>query len=238
MPRDLFAQNVASVPRRSPWTLASSLLAHGAIIAAIVVVPIVSGAASPDLRRRLERFVMAETPVLPPPPVARAPAATTLPPEIKVNAAPLVAPDGVTLNPPVFSSGVGEAVPGALPVGAGGAPTNLFSTAPTTTLSAPPAPAQTGPVRVGGDIQAPARVSYAPPVYPPIAITARVEGTVVLEATIDESGAVNNLRVLESIPLLDRAAIEAVTRWRYTPTRLNGKPVAVLMTVRVTFTLR
>ena len=81
-------------------------------------------------------------------------------------------------------------------------------------------------------------MSYAPPVYPPIAITARVEGTVVLEATIDESGAVNNLRVLESIPLLDRAAIEAVSRWRYTPTRLNGKPVAVLMTVRVTFTLR
>jgi protein TonB len=75
-------------------------------------------------------------------------------------------------------------------------------------------------------------------VYPDLARAARVQGTVILEATIDETGAVTNVKVLRSIPLLDRAATDAVRRWRYTPTRLNGVPVPVLMTVTVTFTLR
>jgi protein TonB len=61
---------------------------------------------------------------------------------------------------------------------------------------------------------------------------------VILEAIIDETGAVTNLRVLRSIPLLDAAAKEAVSRWRYSPTTLNGVNVPVIMTVTVTFTLR
>jgi protein TonB len=93
-------------------------------------------------------------------------------------------------------------------------------------------------VRPGGDVKAPERTSYTAPVYSEIARAARVEGTVILEATIDETGTVRNVVVLRSIPLLDRAAIDAVLRWRYTPTRLNGLPVAVLMTVTVTFRLR
>jgi protein TonB len=40
------------------------------------------------------------------------------------------------------------------------------------------------------------------------------------------------------VPLLDQAALAAVRQWRYTPTRLNGVPVEVVMTVTVTFTLR
>ena len=47
-----------------------------------------------------------------------------------------------------------------------------------------------------------------------------------------------NVKVLGSVPLLDRAAIEAVQQWRYTPTRLNGVAIPVVMTVRVTFTLK
>jgi protein TonB len=61
---------------------------------------------------------------------------------------------------------------------------------------------------------------------------------VILDAVIDEAGAVRNVTVLRSVPLLDRAAIEAVTQWRYTPTRLNGVPVAIILTVTVTFSLR
>ena len=49
---------------------------------------------------------------------------------------------------------------------------------------------------------------------PAIAQTARVDGTVILEATIDEVGAVTNVKVLRSIPLLDQAAIYAVAKWR------------------------
>jgi protein TonB len=49
---------------------------------------------------------------------------------------------------------------------------------------------------------------------------------------------VERLKVLKSVPLLDAAAIDAVSRWRYTPTLLNGTPVAVLMTITINFTLK
>ena len=76
-----------------------------------------------------------------------------------------------------------------------------------------------------------------PPVYPEIARIAHVEGKVVLEATIDEWGVVKNVTVRQSQPLLDKAAIEAVSKWRYAPTRLNGQPIAIVMMVTVTFTV-
>ena len=74
--------------------------------------------------------------------------------------------------------------------------------------------------------------------YPPIAQSARVQGVVILEATIGPDGKVQDVRVLRSIPLLDAAAIEAVRQWQYTPTLLNNVPVPVIMTVTVNFTLR
>jgi periplasmic protein TonB len=64
-----------------------------------------------------------------------------------------------------------------------------------------------------------------------------VKGVVIIEATIDRAGSVIGTRVLRSIPLLDGVALIAVRQWKYTPTRLNGQPVSVLMTVTVNFTL-
>jgi protein TonB len=61
---------------------------------------------------------------------------------------------------------------------------------------------------------------------------------VILEATIDARGRVTNVRVLRSVPLLDQAAIDAVRQWEFTPTRLNGVAIPVVMTVTVHFTLR
>jgi protein TonB len=97
----------------------------------------------------------------------------------------------------------------------------------------------TGPglVRAGGDIKPPIRTVYVAPVYPEIASRARVSGVVVVECTIDPSGQVTDARVITGHPLLDRAALDAVRQWRYTATRLNGVPVAVLMTVTVRFTV-
>jgi TonB family protein len=75
------------------------------------------------------------------------------------------------------------------------------------------------------------------PVYPPIAKAARVSGTVVLQATISKAGTIENLRVISGPPLLQQAALEAVKTWRYRPYLLEGKPVEVLTTVNVIFTL-
>jgi protein TonB len=93
------------------------------------------------------------------------------------------------------------------------------------------------PVRVGGKVTAPRKRLHVNPTYPPLAAQSRVQGTVELEATIDENGNVVNLRVLRSIPLLDGAALEAVRQWKYEPTLLNGSPVPILMSVSVKFEL-
>jgi TonB family protein len=100
------------------------------------------------------------------------------------------------------------------------------------------AAARLQPVRVGGNIRTPTKVKDARPVYPPIAQSARVQGVVIIEALIDESGNIANGRVLRSIPLLDMAAMDAVSRWQFTPTELNGRAVAVIMTVTVNFSLQ
>jgi protein TonB len=75
-------------------------------------------------------------------------------------------------------------------------------------------------------------------VYPAIAQAARVEGVVIIETTIGTTGQVLNATLLGSVPLLDEAALAAVRQWEFTPTLLNGNPVAVVMTVTVRFTLQ
>ena len=91
------------------------------------------------------------------------------------------------------------------------------------------------PVRVGGNIRGPQKIKDAPGVMPEAARHAGVFGMVILEITIGPDGAVQQAKVLRSIPLLDEAAIAAVKQWVYEPTLLNGVPVPVIMTVTVNF---
>jgi TonB family protein len=73
------------------------------------------------------------------------------------------------------------------------------------------------------------------PVYPAIAQSARVSGTVTIEATIGPDGKVTDATVVRSVPMLDQAALDAVRQWEYLPTLLNGVPVPVVMSVTVNF---
>jgi outer membrane biosynthesis protein TonB len=59
----------------------------------------------------------------------------------------------------------------------------------------------------------------------------------VLDCVIDAGGAATDLRVVSGPPLLTEAALDAVRGWVYSPTRLNGRPVSVIMTVTVRFSL-
>ena len=101
----------------------------------------------------------------------------------------------------------------------------------------PEPPVRRGALRVGGDIPEPRKLRNVQPRYPEIAKQARVQGVVILECTIDSRGRVSDIKVLRGIPLLDAAAIEAVKQWVYEPTRLNGVPVPIIMTVTVNFRL-
>jgi len=90
-------------------------------------------------------------------------------------------------------------------------------------------------VRVGGAIRNPTKIKDVPPVYPALAKSARVSGTVQIELTIGPDGKVADWRVVKGVPLLDEAALDAVKQWEYTPTRVKGVAVPVIINVAVNF---
>lgn len=69
-----------------------------------------------------------------------------------------------------------------------------------------------------------------PPVYPPVAQSARLQGVVIIQARVEADGHVSNAQVTQGIPLLNGAAVDAVRQWEFTPTLVNGKPVPLLVT--------
>jgi len=75
------------------------------------------------------------------------------------------------------------------------------------------------------------------PTYPALARSARVQGTVVLQAVISRQGTIENLSVLTGHPMLVSAAIDAVRQWRYRPYILNNEPVEVETQITVNFSL-
>jgi periplasmic protein TonB len=90
-------------------------------------------------------------------------------------------------------------------------------------------------VRIGGEVKAPLPLRTPPPAYPELARRARVEGVVRLEAIIATNGTVQNVQLIQGHPLLVAAAIAAVREWRYTPPKLNGDPIEIVMYVDVNF---
>jgi protein TonB len=143
---------------------------------------------------------------------------------------------------PEVETGNDDGVPGGVEGGVaggvvGGIVGGLISSAPPPPPP-PPAPAPVrAPVRIGGAVTAPALIERVEPEYPAIAVRAHVHGVVILEATVDREGRVEDVRVLRSIPLLDAAAVDAVRKWRYSPLLLNGEPERFVLTVTVSFSL-
>ncbi len=106
---------------------------------------------------------------------------------------------------------------------------------PVPKLPPPEPPAKPEPVPVVSELQESKLIYRVNPVYPEIAVHARVSGTVVLAAIIDEEGGITNLKVLSGHPMLNKAAVDAVSQWKYRPTILNGEPVSVSAVVTVVF---
>jgi protein TonB len=234
VPRSLFDQSVITPPRnrKRSRTLVVSIALHAAVLVALVAVQL-AAIEGPDIARRIERVMIAAPP--PPSPPPRTPTTRQAVAPLNPDAAPLAATEQPVepATPPAFApaiSGVG-AIAGDTRM-----PRGLDD--PVIVPPAPAPPTSTKPLPVGGNIRAPERTAYSVPDYPVVARAAKVDGVVILEATIDEHGIVRGVKVLRSIPLLDQAAIDAVSKWRYTPTQLNGQPIAVIMTVTVRFSLK
>ncbi len=204
-----------------------------------------------DMKQFASTFLVAPPPPPPPPP---APVATVVKvaPARKVfeNSGKLIAPTVVPkeiamikeapLAPDVDGAG---GVPGGVPGGvAGGSMGGVLGGVIGGTGAVPIAPLAPrekprAPVRVGGRVKEPKLVRRVEPTYPPLAMQTRMQGTVIVDAVIDEHGDVTEVKVVSGPPLLIQAALDAVRRWKYEPTYLNEQPVAVQLNVTVAFRL-
>jgi TonB family protein len=236
MPGLMFADVVSPRVRshRKWYTLPLSFLVHTSVLALLIVAPLIATGTLPRPRTIME-FVtpyVVVAPAMPPPlrrSIDRSRVTRTTP------GAPVIAPDaigvesGITFQPgEIATAGIDSIFGADGGTGLVGATVDVL----------PPAPPPTRRVVVGGDIKPPARSKYVAPRYPDIARANGVQGVVIIEAVIDAQGRVEQARVLRSHPLLDEAALAAVRLWEYTPTLLNNRPTAIVMTVTVQFSLR
>ena len=227
---------------------ALSIAAHLAVIGGVAWFVVFSVTDQLPKVPTMMAFVAAPpAPAPPPPPPPPPPAAPALKAVQPSKPAPISGPtftvpsaipvgiqpeSGIDLGD---EGGVAGGVEGGIPGGVlGGILGGMVNEAP----PPPPPPPVPKPRRVGGELQAPALVHRVEPDYPGVAVAAKVGGTVILEATVNDAGIVTDVKILRSIILLDQAAIKAVKQWRYEPLMLNGQPVPFILVVTLTFTLR
>jgi protein TonB len=235
------------------WTVTLSFAMEFLAIGVMILVPLIWTEALP--KASLTSFLTAPAPPPPPPPP---------PPPAQVVKVVHVAPrqfNGQTLQAPreipkqvamitedalpPATVGVQGGVEGGIPGGTG------FSGVGGGFAPPPPPPppppkvdvvkpkAPEGPQRVSSGVQAAKLIKKPLPVYPPIAKSARIQGAVVLQATIGKDGTIQNLKMISAAsPLLIQPAMDAVKQWVYQPTILNGEPVDVITEVTVNFTLQ
>jgi protein TonB len=234
---DLITGTTTHAPHHQTVSLLVSIAAHATLVGAVFVGTVMFIAAPLPQMQMITAFV---TPP-PPPPPAPAPRKETPRAERAVptggNAAPVEPPREIVPEPP--GEDVGEAdvvgVEGGVPGGiAGGVLGGLLPEIPP---PPPPPPVRRGPVRIGGQIKEPSLVHRVEPEYPALALARQMEGVVILEAIVDEEGRVDSVRVLRSPGVFDKAALDAVRQWRYSPVMLNGRPEKFILTVVVSFRL-
>ncbi len=234
------------------WTVTLSFAAEFAAVGVMILIPLIWTEALP--KASLVNFLTAPAPPPPPPPppppapvirvhvIPRQFNGTTLqaPREIPKQVA-MITEDAL---PPANVGGQIGGVDGGIPGGTGlsGLGNNFAPPPPP-----PPPPPKVdvvkpkveGPQRISSGVQAAKLIKKPSPVYPPIAKSARIQGTVVLQAYIGKDGTIQNLKMVSSAsPLLVQSAMDAVKQWVYQPTLLNGEPVDVITEITVNFTLQ
>jgi protein TonB len=223
--------------RSRRWMIATFIL-NASILLTLILVPLVFPEALP---KQLVNILL----VAPPPPPAAAPEPQpqpktteafhgrpemvglnlTVPTKIPTGIRTFGRPEAPAGGDQIAGIGDGPGIPGAPSIFRG--PFNQPVVRPEVK----------GPVHISAGVVAGMLLQKKPPVYPSIAIAMRLEGTVVLQATISKSGTIENLRVLGGPAMLQQSALDAVREWRYRPYLLNGEPVEVETTVNVIFNL-
>lgn len=233
----------SSCARRSrrSWTTLTSFGLQAVAIGLLLLLPLLRSVSVPLVRETVSVPLRAWNPAPQPTPaqpqhrssvqIISAPARFVAPGEIPHTIA--TTDGGATA--PEFLGTCTSGCDASLPSGAGvqGFPISLSGATP----FMPEAPRKPVHTFRTSSMLAGSVVRRVQPIYPPLARKARVQGPVVLFATISTAGAIENLRVLSGHPLLVGAAIDAVKQWRYRPYILNGEPIEVETEITVNFVL-
>ena len=227
--------------RRRGEALGISVAIELAVLALLIVVPLITSVAQPNLTR-----------ILPPLPIVMGDWNTHSAPQrfsprpahhelsFPVRGFPAPVPiaatksrrDSVPDGDP--SSVIPEGyVPGAIPMSGLSSPHSPVEPPSVETHK----PSEQRIVRISGVVQQAQLISRIEPRYPPLAVQTRKEGTVLLHAIINVDGRITALEVVSGPPLLVQSTLDAVRQWRYRPTYLNGEPVEVETSITVIFRL-
>ena len=231
---DALMESGGKIRTHRAWTSSVAAICNGSIACLLVLLPLLHPASLP--RQTLSMLLAAPAP--PAPPLPHIPHAAS----IATHAAAFVNP----FTPPrIIPDHIATADHQPPPTDADLAPLvresgGSLKGLPDSIGAATPPQVRVAPAKklaISSGVMAGNRLSGADPQYPAIARAARVQGTVVLAATISRSGTIENLHVISGPPMLAPAAEEAVRTWRYRPYLLNGEPVEVETTVKVIFNL-
>jgi periplasmic protein TonB len=243
----MFEQSIlVGQPAKKTWTLAISLVAQTSFVLIVSLIPLIYTDKLPGLTKWTQNLAAPSPPPAAPPaietravsrPVRESPV-FAVPPRIPRTVAVVnddlsqridAASDGVvgSLGPPTMTGAVTQLFTSILPA----------PRPPEPPLTVRPPESTREPLKVSQGVQEAKLLRKVIPLYPPLAITTRTQGTVHLIGVIGRDGSIRDLQVIDGHPLLVRAALDAVKQWIYKPTLLNGTPVEVVSPIVVTFTL-
>lgn len=234
---DSLVESAGRIRTRSQWFAVGSFLLQASLLTALVLIPFLHPAALP--KQALTALLLPPTP---PPARAQLPAhAAAAPTASPKPLAALTAPRII----PRHAAMVDDRPPGAVDLSSSDSGSKSGMTDALRGLDTPPPPIvaraapkpASGPLRISAGVAAGRLIAPIRPVYPAIAITAHIQGTVTIEATISKQGLVEQAHVVSGPPMLAAAALAAIEQARYEPYRLNGDPVEVETTINVVFRL-
>lgn len=237
--QSLLVSRETEVPARVRWTAVGSMVAQSGLVALMAALPLLH----PEgllMRDRAPR-VMLPPIVRPVVPVARmeralagaAPAMARM--VTQVLLAPSTIPHGIKDGPPAMAETAMVAFGESMGDAANLAATMSVGTDRAAGRVGVVAEAKKGPTRVSAGVSQGMLLEPIRPVYPEMARATRVQGAVVIAATISKSGRIESARVVSGPAMLRSAALEAVERARYRPYQLNGELTAVETVITVNF---
>ncbi len=221
-------ESACRIHTRSRQWMVAAFAFNASILMAFIVIPLVC---PPSLSRQFNTFMMES--FVPPKPQPQQPLQTARPSNEMPNN-PFAAPSKIPTT-----TYIPDAPEPAIIIGSSTSLTDpgndLFRR-----LASGPAvrPGVQAPLHISTLVEEGLLIEKRMPVYPVIAKTAGISGTVTLAAVISKTGTIENLRVISGPMMLQQAARDAVQTWRYRPYLLDGQPVEVETTVSVIFTLQ